>query len=247
MSTAVKVVKSCGIHPDYSGIVFERISHDVFVSSKPITGVSGGALLHIMPKLLLNDYQSERFSWLDLRGRIKVEVYLDDELLDLELRLMKPYPNNLYVVATHMESLTGFYVPLEVIGEHELRVEWIIDYGIEGRGLERISHIQRIVIDCALSANSSLAVYSVPESSYCIGEYSSASLGLFAHSDQYLGKERVSAFGTTSEYENGVRSIRETITIVDYLDPHNAAFCFPLLQQIVKSAKKSSLQKKVQI
>lgn len=208
--------------------VFQKAVYSAI--TKDLSGQEGclveGTYLHVLPLLLLTEYQSERFYWVELRRMIRVEMYLNDIRLNLNLNLARPFSNSMYVAITENSNVTGVYLPIKATGKHELRVEWHID--LEGRSYERISHTQTILIESQSANDSPLTVYSVPEVSYCYSQ-SPASLATYANSSMAINKSRAAVFGTHGSKKGQNVIIDESITISHALDLSGAAFFKQLL------------------
>ncbi len=220
-----------GVHPAYHNAIFNAVTKDLSGSEG---GLVKGVFLHFMPVLMLTEYQSERFFWAELRKMISAEIYLNDIKLDLKLRLVKPYPNRMYVALTESKNMSGVYLPVQASGEYDLRVEWRICFDCKNKQSEYITHIQKIKISSGGSDRAALAVYSVPEASYdkIHSMYSPASLKTHACSDLVASKPRVEVFGTSVERQNSRLVISEMIDIRRELDLKRAAFFTPLLQRL---------------
>lgn len=227
-----------GVHPAFYEAVYSTITKD-------LSGQEGclveGTYLHVLPLLMLTEYQSERFYWVQLRKMIRVEMYLNDVRLNLNLNLIRPFPNNMYVAITENKNVSGIYLPIKATGEHELRVEWHID--LEGQSYERISHTQTILIESQPVTDALLAVYSVPEVSYCYS-YSPMSLKTYASSAMAINKSRAAVFGTRASKSGQNVIIDESITIGHALDLNRAAFFTPLLGNWKNSVRQPFVNKK---
>lgn len=229
--------QSDGIHPAYSSAVFNAITKDL---SGEAGRLVGGVFLHIMPTLMLTEFQSERFYWAELRKMIHADIYLDDVRLDLDLKLIKPFPNRMYLALTEKRNMSGVYLPVRGAGEYDLRVEWCVRYGIGPDKAERITHTQKIVIDDARGVDGVdgvddfpvLTIYSVPEASYEYNNFSGMSLKMYASSDAVATRERISVFGTTVERKDNHVTFSEAVKLVFPLDLYGASFFIPMLQRL---------------
>lgn len=226
--------QSCGIHPAYSSAVFDAITKDLTGEAGRL---AGGVFLHIMPTLMLTEFQSERFYWAELREMIRADVYLNDVKLNLNLKLIKPFPNRMYLALTEQRNVSGIYLPIRGAGEYDLRVEWCVRYGIGPKRVERISHIQKIVIESSDGVDGVddfpvLTIYSVPEASYEYNNFSGMSLKMYASSDAVATRERISVFGTTVERKDSHVTFSEAVKLVFPLDLYGASFFIPMLQRL---------------
>ena len=221
----------CGTHPAFYSAVFNAVTKD-------LSGKEGclveGVFLHVMPVLLLTEYQSERFFWAELRKMISAEVYLNDIKLNLNLHLIKPYPNRMYVALTENRNTSGVYLPVQASGKYNLRVEWRICFNCEGKQDEYITHTQKIVIASPNTNHAALTVYSVPEASYDdnYSMHSPMSLKTHACSELVVTKPRAEVFDTNTVRKDNHLAISETVTIHRVLDLKRAAFFTPLLHRL---------------
>jgi len=216
--------QSDGVHPAYSGAVFNAITKDL---SGEAGRLVGGVFLHIMPTLMLTEFQSERFYWAELRKMIHADIYLDDVKLSLDLKLIKPFPNSMYLALTERRNVSGVYLPIRGAGEYSLRVEWFIRYGVGAEKVERITHSQKIMVD-GVGDLPTLTIYSVPEVSY---EYSHSGtdIKMYASSDAVATRERIAVFGTTIERKDNHVVINELVSLILPLDLRSASFFIPML------------------
>lgn len=208
--------------------VFNTITRDLSGRERCLVE---GVFLHFMPVLMLTEYQSERFFWVELRRMISADIYLNGKKLDLNLRLIRPYLNRMYVALTENKNTSGIYLPVSASGEYDLCVEWRICFSGKDQRHEYITHTQKIVITPSADEHASSKVYSVLEASYdnrCATN-SSESLETYACSDFAVSKPRADLFGTSVVRKGNHLAIYETVKISRVLDLKRAAFFKPLL------------------
>jgi len=239
-SMSEQVVESSpkNAHTAYSSAVFNMIT-------KELSGRAGelveGTFLHFMPILMLTEYQAERFYWAELRKMISASVYLNGEKLNLDLRLVRPFPNRMLVAITHKNGVSGLYIPTGVDGVdgvYEIQVDWVIAH-CNGEPSEQVTHIQKVIIKSDAHRHQPLTIYSIPEMS-CQAEGKAVKnlgnpLGLktYANSEGFVTRQRANAFGTLVECERGITTYSEAVTITEPLEIDGAAFFVPLLDRFV--------------
>lgn len=214
---------SATIYSELYGAAFRMIKKDLLDRAD---GVVEGVFLHVMPLLMLTEYQSDHFFWVELRKMISADIYLDGKKLDLNLRLARPYRNRMFLALMENDNASGIYIPISVGGQYELCVEWRTCFNDENKQDERITHTQKIVIPSSGFDSESLTVYSVPETSYtnCLAGRSPTSLKAYACSDLVVSKQRADVFATSVTRSDNHLFISETINISHPLDLKSAAF-----------------------
>jgi hypothetical protein len=218
----------CGVPPVFHDSVYRAITKD-------LSGREGelveGVFLHAMPVLLLTEYQSERFYWKELQSMISATVYLNNKKMKLNLSIVHPYPNRLYIALTDNKNISGLYLPIGT-GTHELRVEWHLR--LEGQPYERVTHTQNIVIEPVASTSDergALTIYSVPEASYGY-EHSPMNLKTHAGTQLSVAKQRAELFGTSVKRGAGRVKFSERLILSRALDLSSAAFFTPMLHRL---------------